>query len=90
MLIDRPFKTFYRAPLTHEEFSKIAMDPIITTKEHTMGVVSKALDMKRAFLTAWEIQFLNSIRVSGLQPEDLTQQQMVAIGVIGKRLGLIE
>lgn len=55
-----------------------------------MGVVSKALDMKRAFLTAWEIQFLNSIRVSGVQPEDLTQQQMGTIGVIGKRLGLIE
>ena len=55
-----------------------------------MGIVSKALDMKREFLTAWEIQFLNSIRVSGVQPDDLTQQQMWTIGIIGKRLGLIE
>lgn len=74
----------------HKEFSKIAMDHIITTKEHAMGIVSKALDMKREFLTAWEIQFLNSLRVSGVQPDDLTQQQMGTIGIIGKRLGLIE
>lgn len=66
------------------------METIITTKAHAMGIVSKALDMKREFLTAWEIQYLNSIRVSGVQPDDLTQQQMGTIGIIGKRLGLIE
>jgi hypothetical protein len=58
--------------LPHKGFSKIATETILTTKERARRIAGKTLDMKREFITAWEIQFLNGTRVLGIQPEDLT------------------
>ncbi|MHB1321870.1 MAG: hypothetical protein ACYCY0_09950 [Acidithiobacillus ferrivorans] len=86
----RPLDIILPAALPHKGFSKIATETILTTKERATRIAGKALDMKREFITAWEIQFLNGIRVSGIRPEELTQQQMGTIDIIGKRLWLID
>lgn len=47
-------------------------------------------NQQREFLSVRELQFLNSIRISYVRHDDLTPQQVKDIGVIGKRLGLVE
>ncbi|EGQ60905.1 hypothetical protein GGI1_03331 [Acidithiobacillus sp. GGI-221] len=66
------------------------MSTPLTAKEHALRLASELLDMKREFLSDLEIQFLNSLRVSGGHPDDLTGLQMKTIGDVGKRLGLAE
>lgn len=53
-------------------------------------VVDLALEHKRAFLSTWEIQFLNSIRVSCRHHSELTVAQKQMIRDIGKRLELVD
>ena len=53
-------------------------------------VVDRALEHKREFLSTWEIQFLNSIRVSYRHHSELTVAQKQMIRDIGKRLDLVD
>ncbi|MHB1641438.1 MAG: hypothetical protein ACYCS8_02105 [Acidithiobacillus sp.] len=68
----------------------MAKDTPLTAKERALRHAGEVLDMKREFLSDREVQFLNSLRVSGVQPDDLTGLQMKTIGGIGRRLGLVE
>ncbi len=63
---------------------------MIPPSEQALLIVDKALEHKRAFLTAWEIQFLNSIRISCMRYGDLTAPQKRIVRGIGKRLGLTD
>jgi hypothetical protein len=63
---------------------------MIPPAERALLIVDKALEHKRAFLTVWEIQFLNSIRVSCMKYDDLTAPQKQVVCGVGKRLGLMD
>ncbi|MBN6741821.1 hypothetical protein JKG47_15020 [Acidithiobacillus sp. MC6.1] len=63
---------------------------MISPSERALLVVDRALEHKREFLSPWEIQFLNSIRVSCRQEGDLTAKQKQTVHDIGKRLGLLD
>ena len=63
---------------------------MISPSERVLSVVDKALEHKREFLSSWEVQFLNSIRVSCRHNDDLTAKQKQTVRDIGKRLGLVD
>ena len=86
----RPFDVILPSGIGRIGVFKMAMATPLTTKERALRLASEVLDRKRKFLSDREVQFLNSLRVSGVQPDDLTGLQMKTIGDIGKRLGLVE
>ena len=63
---------------------------MMSSSDRALLVVDLALEHKRAFLSAWEIQFLNSIRVSYRHHSELTVAQKQVIRDIGKRLELVD
>lgn len=63
---------------------------MITPSERTLLIVDMALEHKREFLSSWEVQFLNSIRVSCRHNDAMTMKQKQVVRDIGKRLGFVD
>ncbi len=63
---------------------------MISSSDRALLVVDRALEHKREFLSTWEIQFLNSVRVSYRHHSELTVAQKQMIRDIGKRLCLVD